>query len=122
MGKLERAKEILPGNVEFLYSDEMNLVNCLKDCDVFMNCILWPKNRKDHLVSRDLLKLMKRGAMIVDVACDDNGAIETCRSTSHDNPIYFEEGIMHYCVDNIPSAFSEDGYKSSLQCNFAVCS
>jgi len=44
--------------------------------------------------------------MIVDVACDDAGAIETCRSTSHDNPTYREEGILHYCVDNIPSAFS----------------
>ena len=49
---------------------------------------------------------MKPGAMIVDVACDDHGAIETCASTSHDDPIYYVDGILHYAVDNIPSAFS----------------
>ena len=50
--------------------------------------------------------MMKPGAMIVDVACDDAGAVETCRSTTHDEPVYYEEGILHYCVDNIPSGFS----------------
>lgn len=50
---------------------------------------------------------MKKGAMIIDVACDDAGAVETCRSTSHKNPTYYEEGILHYCVDNIPSAFAK---------------
>ena len=64
------------------------------------------KTRTDHLVNRDDLKLMKPGAMIIDVACDDNGAIETCSSTSHDNPVYFVDGILHYAVDNIPSGFS----------------
>jgi alanine dehydrogenase len=64
-------------------------------------------NRKDHLINREDLKLMKPSAMIVDVACDDEGAVETCRSTTHDNPTYYEEGILHYCVDNIPSAFAK---------------
>lgn len=50
---------------------------------------------------------MKKGACVIDVACDDNGAIETCRSTTHDNPVYREEGVLHYCVDNIPSAFAQ---------------
>lgn len=104
---LEKAKDCLPSNVELLYSDEKNLIECLKRTDVLMNCILWPKWRKDHLVTREMLKLMKSGALIVDVACDDEGAIETCRSTSHDDPIYVEEGITHYCVDNIPAAFPQ---------------
>ena len=69
-------------------------------------CILWPKHRKDHLVYREDLKLMKPNALIVDVSCDDNGAVETCRSTTHDDPVYWEEGVKHYCVDNIPSAFA----------------
>ncbi|CAB1262552.1 Alanine dehydrogenase [Clostridiaceae bacterium BL-3] len=115
MKKLEYAKLVLPKNVELLYSNEINIMKCIRDCDVLINCILWPKNRKDHLVSRDMLKLMKKEAMIVDVACDENGAIETCRSTSHDDPVYFDEGIMHYCVDNIPSAFSETA--TTLLCN-----
>lgn len=100
------AKEILPKNVSFMFSNRTNLLNCLKETDVLINCILWPKTRKDHLVYREDLKLMKQGSMIVDVACDDEGALETCRSTSHTDPVYYEEGIMHYCVDNIPSAFA----------------
>lgn len=101
------AKEIMPNNVEFLFSNRENLLRCLKESDVVINCILWPKTRKDHLIYKEDLKLMKPGAMIVDVACDDEGAVETCRSTSHKDPVYYEEGIMHYCVDNIPSAFAQ---------------
>lgn len=103
---MEKAKLKLPENVEFVYSNRENLVNCLKDSDVIINCILWDKTRKDHLIYKEDLKMMKTGAMIIDVACDDEGAIETCRSTTHDDPIYYVDGILHYCVDNIPSGFS----------------
>lgn len=103
---MEKAKAKLPANVEFLYSNRENLETCLAESDVIINCILWDKTRKDHLITREDLRMMKPGAIIIDVACDDKGAIETCRSTTHDDPIYYEEGIMHYCVDNIPSGFS----------------
>lgn len=103
---MEKAKDKLPENVEFLNSNRENLVTCLKRTDVLINCILWNKTRTDHLVSREDLHMMKPGAIIIDVACDDGGAIETCRSTSHDDPIYYEEGVLHYAVDNIPSGFS----------------
>ena len=100
------AKKYMGKNVEFLLSNRENMERCLKTSDVLINCILWPKTRTDHLVFKDDLKMMKPGAIIVDVACDDEGAIETCHSTSHDDPIYEVDGIVHYCVDNIPSAFS----------------
>lgn len=103
---MKAAKEKLPANAEFLYSNRENLELCLKRSDVLINCIMWDKTRTDHLVNREDLRMMKPHAMIVDVACDDHGAIETCVSTSHDEPTYVEEGILHYCVDNIPSAFS----------------
>lgn len=103
---MDKAKAVLPQNVEFLYSNRTNLLKCIKESDVLINCILWNKTRKDHLVYKEDLKMMKKGAMIIDVSCDDGGAIETCYSTTHDDPIYYEEGIMHYCVDNIPSAFA----------------
>lgn len=103
---MEKAKAKLPVNVEFLYSNRENLEVCLKESDIIINCILWNKTRKDHLVYRNDLHMMKHGAIIIDVACDDAGAIETCNSTTHDDPIFYEEGIMHYCVDNIPSGFS----------------
>ena len=106
MSAMEAAKAKLPSNVSFLISNRENLVKCIKESDVIINCIMWPKHRKDHLIYREDLKMMKKGAMIVDVACDDEGAVETCRSTTHTDPVYFEEGIKHYCVDNIPSAFA----------------
>ncbi len=110
-----KAKEHFPDNVNFMFSNRENLIECLKVSDVVINCILWPKTRKDHLIYREDLKLMKKGAMIIDVACDDEGAVETCRSTCHKDPIYYEEGIMHYCVDNIPSAFAQTA--STTLCN-----
>ena len=106
MKAMEAARAKLPANVSFLISNREKLVAWLKDSDVVLNCIMWPKHRKDHLIYREDLKTMKRSAMIVDVACDDEGAVETCRSTTHDDPVYREEGILHYCVDNIPSAFA----------------
>lgn len=109
------AKEVMPNNVAFLFSNRENLVKCLKESDVIINCILWSKTRKDHLINREDLRMMKKGAMIIDVACDDEGAVETCRSTSHTDPIYYEEGILHYCVDNIPSAFAQTA--STTLCN-----
>lgn len=112
---LEEAKAKLPSNVTCLFSNRVNLENCLKKTDMLINCILWNKTRKDHLVNRDDLKLMKKGSIIIDVACDDHGAIETCHSTTHNNPIYYEEDIIHYAVDNIPSAFAQTA--STTLCN-----
>lgn len=106
MKAMEEAKRALPPNVSFLISNRANLEKCLRESDVVFNCIMWPKDRKDHIIYREDLHLMKKGALICDIACDDNGAVETCRSTSHDDPVFVEEGITHYCVDNIPSAFS----------------
>lgn len=107
MNTMLAAKKTSPANITYMISNRSNLEKCLRESDVIINGILWAKDRKDHIVYREDLKLMKPGAMIVDVACDENGAIETCRDTTHDDPIYFADGVMHYCVDNIPSAFSQ---------------
>jgi alanine dehydrogenase len=107
MDKLEHAKNILPQNTELLYSSRENLEKALKESDIIINCIMWNKNTKGHLIYREDLKTMKKSAIIIDVACDEAGAIETCRATTHDDPIYYEDGICHYAVDNIPSAFSK---------------
>ncbi|MGB5823502.1 MAG: alanine dehydrogenase [Proteocatella sp.] len=118
MDELIAAKNMLPVNAELLFSDEANIENLLKETDVLINCISWPKWRKDHLVTREMLRTMKKEAMIVDVACDEGGAVETCRGTTHADPVYFEEGIMHYCVDNIPSAYSKTS--SDLLCSSTI--
>lgn len=112
LNKLEETKFKLPSNVELLYSDRNNLLNSIKEADVLINCLLWNKNAKGHLIYKEDLKSMKTGALIVDVSCDENGAIETSRPTSHDNAVYVEEGIRHYVVDNIPAAFSRTATNS----------
>lgn len=103
---LENAQHCLPINVEVLQCNRANVLNTLKQADVVMNCVMWDHRRKDHVVYREDLKLMKPTAMIVDVSSDDHGAIETSVMTTHDNPVYREEGILHYAVPNIPALYA----------------
>lgn len=77
----------------------------ISEYDVIVNCVLWDINRKDHIISREDLKRMKKGSMIIDVSCDRNGGVETCIPTGFENPTYYEEGVLHYTVDHTPSLF-----------------
>ena len=81
----------------------------LGNYDVIVNAILWDTSRKDHIISREDLKRMKPGTMIIDISCDRNGGIETSVPTTIENPSYFVDGIRHYVVDHTPSLF----YKST---------
>ena len=73
--------------------------------DAIVNCILWDVNRKDHVISREDLRKMKAGSLIVDVSCDRNGGIESCVPTTIEKPTYYEDGILHYAVDHTPSLY-----------------
>jgi len=84
---------------EQLFRDEIG------NYDVVVNGILWDTSRKDHIIYREDLKRMKRGAMIIDISCDRNGGVETSVPTTIDNPTYVIEGITHYVVDHTPSLF-----------------
>lgn len=75
----------------------------LEEYDIVVNAVLWDVSRKDHIIYKEDLKRMKNGALIVDISCDRNGAIETSIPTSIENPIYEIDGIMHYVVDHTPS-------------------
>ena len=77
----------------------------LEEYDVVVNCVLWDVKRTDHIIYREDLKRMKRGALIIDVSCDRHGGIETSVPTSIADPVYMEDGIMHYAVDHTPSLF-----------------
>lgn len=120
--RLKTLEYQLPNNVELLYSDRASLVQCLRVSDVIINCVLWPKWRQDHLIYKEDLKLMKENALIVDVSCDEKGAIETSRPTTHENPTYQVDNILHYCVDNIPGAFSQTATRllSKSTINYAL--
>ena len=86
-------------NTERLLTDE------IYKYDVVMNCVLWDISRKDHIISRSDLKRFKKGAMIVDVSCDRNGAVETSVPTTIENPTYVVDGVLHYVVDHTPAIF-----------------
>lgn len=73
--------------------------------DIIVNCILWDVYRNDHIIYRQDLRRMKKGAMIIDVSCDRNGGIETCIPTTIEKPVYTVDGILHYAVDHTPSIF-----------------
>jgi alanine dehydrogenase len=91
-------------NRDFAIAPVAALPGLLGQTDLVINCVRWDKNRRDHLVTREMLGLLPRGAVIVDVACDRAGAIETSVPTSWENPTYQVAGITHFCVENLPAA------------------
>ena len=107
---LERLRDvrqtILPG-IKTVYLNQYNVRQILPGVDLLINAVKWPPQSDDHIVTREMLKLMKTDSLIVDISCDPAGAIETCVPTSHDEPTYVVDGIRHYCVDDLPSAVSK---------------
>ena len=93
-----------PSNVHTLYSSEHNIRQQLPTVDIVIGSVLVPGDKTPHLITRDMLKLMEPGTVLVDVAIDQGGCFETSRPTTHSDPVYIEEGIVHYCVANIPGA------------------
>lgn len=89
----------------------------ISDYDIIVNCILWDVNRNDHVIYKDDLKRMKKGALIIDVSCDRNGGIETSIPTTFEKPTYVVDGIVHYVVDHTPSLV----YKTVSQELSKVC-
>ena len=96
----------LPPNVHTIYSTEHNIRKLLPTVDVVVGSVLIPGAKCPHLITRDMLKLMEPGTVLVDVAIDQGGCFETSRPTTHEDPIYTIDGIIHYCVANIPGAVS----------------
>ncbi len=89
-----------------LYSNEQNLLEALPNIDLLIGAVLVPGARAPKLIRRETLKQMKPGSVFVDIAIDQGGCAETSRPTSHSSPIFEEEGIIHYCVTNMPGAYA----------------
>jgi alanine dehydrogenase len=89
-----------------LFSSEASLLELLPTCDLLIGAVLVPGAKAPKLIKREMLRLMKPGSVLVDIAIDQGGCAETSRPTTHDEPIFFEEGIMHYCVANMPGAYA----------------
>ena len=96
----------LPPNVHTVYSTEHNIRKLLPTVDVVVGSVLIPGAKCPHLITRDMLQLMEPGTVLVDVAIDQGGCFETSRPTTHEDPVYTIDGIIHYCVANIPGAVS----------------
>lgn len=102
--RLRYLDDIMPANVNTLFSDRHNIREQLKKADLVIGGVLIPGARAPRLVTADDLKIMKPGAVVIDVCIDQGGCFETSRPTTHSEPTYMIEGIVHYCVANMPGA------------------
>jgi len=93
------------GNLNTVALSPSSLAEAIEDADVVIGAVLITGARAPVLVTREMVKKMKRGSVIVDVSIDQGGIFETARPTTHKDPVYVEEGVIHYCVTNMPSAF-----------------
>ncbi len=99
-------EDVFQGEIETLYSNPKNIEYIVQQADLVVGAVLIPGARAPKLVDRDLISRMSDGSVVVDVAVDQGGCIETCRPTTHDNPTYIIDGVVHYCVPNMPGAVS----------------
>ncbi len=102
--RLAYLDDIFGSRVTTLYSTDHNIETVLREADIIIGAVLLPGAKAPRLVRREHLQLMKPGAVIVDVAVDQGGCVETTRPTTHDDPIFNVDGIVHYCVTNMPGA------------------
>jgi alanine dehydrogenase len=104
LNRLRYLDDVMPKNVKTLMSNAHNIREQVREADLLIGAVLRPGARAPMLVSRQLVKQMKRGAVIVDVAIDQGGCIESSQPTTHDRPTYLVGGVVHYCVTNMPGA------------------
>ncbi len=102
--KLRYLDDVMPRNVLTLASNPYNIRKSVMRADVVIGAVLIPGAKAPKLVTKDMLKDMKEGSVIVDVSVDQGGCIETCHPTTHENPTYVVDGVLHYCVANMPGA------------------
>lgn len=101
-------------------SNRYNIKKLLPEIDVVYNCVKWPKDSKQFMIDREMVRSMEKGSVIVDIS-NDVGAIETFHETTHEDPRYIEEGVVHYCVSNIPGAIAQStsiAYAASMLPHF----
>lgn len=102
--RLRYLADIMPANVSTLMSNEYNIRELLPTADLIVGAVLIHGAKAPHLITRDMLRDMKPGTVLVDVAVDQGGCIETCKPTTHQDPIYIIDDVIHYCVANMPGA------------------
>ena len=104
VGMLHTLADRYNQKINTMYCTQQTIASVLPQTDMVLNCVKWPKQRKDFLITKEMLKLMEPGSVLVDISNDDPGAIESSHETHHDDPRYVVNGVVHYCVSNIPGA------------------
>ena len=104
LDRLRHLEEIMPANVTPLYADPHAIERYALRADLVIGAVLMTGSRAPRLITRDIVRRMKTGAVIVDVSIDQGGCIETARPTTHHEPTYIVDGVVHYCVTNMPGA------------------
>lgn len=104
LNRLRYLADVMPANVTTMYSNEYNIRRLIKNHDVIVGAVLIPGAKAPNLITRGMLKDMRDGTVLVDVAVDQGGCIETTRPTTHEDPIYIIDGVVHYSVANMPGA------------------
>ena len=102
--RLRYLDDVMPKNVHTMVSNEYSIREMIKDHDLIVGAVLIPGAKAPRLITRDMLKLMRPGTVLVDVAVDQGGCIETCTPTTHENPTFIIDDVVHYCVANMPGA------------------
>ncbi|MDM5270861.1 alanine dehydrogenase [Sulfurovum sp. zt1-1] len=103
--RLHYLKDILPPHVTTMYSTHETISQILPQCDIVVGTVLIPGAKAPKLITREMLGIMKPGSVLVDVSIDQGGCFESSRPTTHTEPTFVEEGIIHYCVANMPGAY-----------------
>jgi alanine dehydrogenase len=106
LNRLRYLADVMPANVTTLYSNRYNILEQIKDADIVVGGVLLPGAKAPNLIRREDLKTMPNGSVIVDVAVDQGGCVETIKPTTHEDPIYVVDGVIHYAVANMPGAVS----------------
>lgn len=101
-----------------LYSNESHLMELLPDVDLLIGAVLVPGARAPRLITREMLRRMHPGSVLVDIAIDQGGCAETSRPTTHHDPVYVDEGVTHYCVANMPGAFARTATQALTNATF----
>jgi alanine dehydrogenase len=104
LSRLRELDDIMPANVDTQMSSEYNIREAIRHADLIIGAVLIPGAKAPHLITRDMLRDMKPGTVLIDVAVDQGGCIETCRPTTHENPTFIIDEVVHYCVANMPGA------------------
>lgn len=104
LARLRHLADIMPANVTTVYSNEYNIREHIKTSDLIVGAVLIPGAKAPNLITRDMLKEMRAGTVLVDVAVDQGGCIETCTPTTHMDPVFIIDDVVHYCVANMPGA------------------